>query len=118
MIDKIKIYGERNTGTNYLRRLLELNVERAEVCGIYEYGWNHDRPMDRLEALRCENVLFLFMIKNPYSWVLSLKRNTHKTRAHKTRARKELSVQEFLTEPYEYGLPPVSVYSHKVGEYR
>lgn len=31
---QVKIYGERNTGTNYLSRLLQLNVEVREIEGV------------------------------------------------------------------------------------
>lgn len=98
----IKIYGERNTGTNYLSRLLELNFEcnlfRGSVPIMLDrfirrlpfseslrdkyfnlaksnLGWKH-REID--SKLLCDlkstslNVNYITITKNPYSWLLSL----------------------------------------------
>lgn len=89
----IKIYGERNTGTNYLKQLLDKhlpNLERqtkvkfsiasSSILVSYkkymkQLGWKHRLvDMNFLESLHLEknNVLILTLTKNPYSWLLSL----------------------------------------------
>lgn len=89
----IKIYGERNTGTNYLEKLLwnhlpDLELQKNEKFSIMpssillsheedlkQLGWKH-RLLDAnfLELLNIEknNLLILTLTKNPYSWLLSL----------------------------------------------
>lgn len=41
MIDKLKIYGERNTGTNYLSQLLDLNFEIQQLPGVVPRSIGH-----------------------------------------------------------------------------
>lgn len=87
----IKIYGERNTGTNYLMQLLrnhlEIIVERKEGCvlasnfpaasveRLEELGWKHrliDADFLQKKGFERESILLLTLTKNPYSWLLSL----------------------------------------------
>jgi hypothetical protein len=100
----IKIYGERNTGTNYLYKLIELNLAVCLLRGsdpeilrsvqrwlpghelllnIYSYfsfqrnlGWKHSlvMPVHELSKMKIcsENIHFITLTKNPYSWLLSL----------------------------------------------
>ena len=106
----ITLYGERNTGSRYLNRLLELNLEAACLEGTaprwvallnsaspdsrnlldwyfsrtfaQNLGWKHSqvqvgRLLDLGGAIR--GVHFVTLIKNPYSWLLSLaKRPYHR----------------------------------------
>src|SRR5690554_5707917 len=97
----IKVYGERNTGTNYLEQLLELNVDLPRLPGVvpsfvarldrgaeasrdawfrltrrWNLGWKHQAaptPAQRA-SWRCGGVLFVTLTKNPYSWALSMHR--------------------------------------------
>lgn len=87
----IKIYGERNTGTNYLMQLLrnhlDILVERKDACVIpsdfppvgaerlEELGWKHrliNADFLQEKGFQRESILFLTLTKNPYSWLLSL----------------------------------------------
>ena len=100
--EKIKIYGERNTGTNYLRQLIVKNLDADVLNGVVpvrvrqwlkpeftkdwyfkftthsNLGWKHAfPPLERLQRERNLNVVTL--TKNPYSWLLSLyKRPYHR----------------------------------------
>lgn len=33
-MNRIKVFGERNTNTNYFSKLIELNLEAEEICGV------------------------------------------------------------------------------------
>lgn len=96
-MDKIKIYGERNTGTNYLSRLIVNNLNTTELRGtvpnsnfwqksefnknLYflftfhrNLGWKHTFVnTSKLKLLHnTENICFITLTKNPYSFLLSL----------------------------------------------
>ena len=99
---KIKIYGERNTGTNYLSNLLRENLDIELLEGtvpdgkfwalsefnknLYFYlmsnknlGWKH-ALVDPAKIQRnkiARNVYFLTVSKNPYSFLLSLYKNPY-----------------------------------------
>lgn len=95
---KVKIYGERNTNTNYLEKLINSNFHVDLLVGtvppyIYkiqnflpgnEYlrdlyfkytadkngGWKHSFP--KLPKLVSEDPLVVTLTKNPYAWLISL----------------------------------------------
>lgn len=105
----IKVYGERNTNTNYISKLISLNLDAREVPGvvpaiilkwqrllpgqemvrdIYFYltyaknlGWKHTcvKTQEELNkySLVTNNLAFLTITKNPYSWLLSLYRRPY-----------------------------------------
>ena len=112
----LKIYGERNTGTNYLRQLININIDadllsgvapqriksiqrfvpgREFVKDVYFFltfsknlGWKHSlvRPVEQLEriSLCSENLAFVTLTKNPYSWLLSLYKRPYPFHIHQT----------------------------------
>lgn len=106
----IKIYGERNTNTNYLGQLISLNLDVAEIPGVvpramkriqkklpaknalrdiyfqFTYvrnlGWKHAKVEDPQRIRKCSlvksnEVHFITLTKNPYSWLLSLFRRPY-----------------------------------------
>ena len=113
----LKIYGERNTGTNYLEQLMLRNFDANILLGrapdhhIQAYlsraikliseprgvayrhawrdrylvesfdkqlGWKHMCPSpERLGPSRLANVKYVMVVKNPYSWALSLFRRPY-----------------------------------------
>lgn len=102
----IKIYGERNTGTNYLFKLLRLNLEADLLRGVVPWyvripfpqnetvrdlyfeltfgrnlGWKHRLapPPDTVRETRIysDSLCFVTLAKNPYSWLLSLYRRPY-----------------------------------------
>ncbi|HID34407.1 MAG TPA: hypothetical protein EYP25_07535 [Anaerolineae bacterium] len=106
----IKLYGERNCGTNYLEQLIRRNLTatllpgtapawlrrrfrhhprlREQVIDAYFFmtfgrnlGWKHMLAPDvaRLErSIRpLGQTYFLFLVKNPYAWLLSLHRHPY-----------------------------------------
>ena len=122
----IKIYGERNTGTNYLHQLLEANLNAKLLPGVapkviqhikpstafgewvrdtyfnFTYtrnlGWKHMLipPTQELEQIiNCLNHLkFITLVKNPYSWLLSLSRRPYHHHS------KSDSLEKFLTQEW------------------
>jgi hypothetical protein len=106
----IKIYGERNTNTNYVSKLINLNLEAHLIPGVvpryimrfqhkfpgdelikdayfrftfnHNLGWKHSaaKPVSTIAncpLVRNNDVLFLTITKNPYSWLLSLYRRPY-----------------------------------------
>jgi hypothetical protein len=127
-MDKIvKIYGERNTGTNYLVEMFKLNFEIKvlkgavdpkinrfinfspnpemlrdlyfELANKYVLGWKHSEI--KIDDFYTENesflqkVRFIVLIKNPYSWLLSLYR-----RPYHYFGNKNASFENFLESPW------------------
>jgi len=134
----IKIYGERNTGTNALEAVLKRNssshvlpgvasqlvegqrelIDRAikkmgecsamerrlvreaindsifEKSGWKIFGWKHAAPP--LELLTEANDIYIvFLVKNPYSWLLSLAR-----RPYHSLQNRPSTFAEFVTRPW------------------
>src|SRR3990172_11475666 len=109
----IKIYGERNTGTNYLDGLIQLNLNTELLRGVVPWyieklfngseiakdmyfkityrenlGWKHSLvPSPEIIAkmhLQTKNLIILTITKNPYSWLLSLYRNPYHSKSKLT----------------------------------
>ncbi len=75
-ITQIQIYGERNSGTNFLHKLLELNIKDVEVS--YRLGWKHGFiNHQKIKEAETPHILFLGIFKDPYSWVLSMYGKPH-----------------------------------------
>lgn len=119
---RIKIFGERNTGTNYLENILELNLNvillpssAAEIPFLFKFewyknlfflltenqnlGWKHSRPNKEIVINHLKHdsqLLIFFLVKNPYSFLLSL----HK-RPYHNESKKGLKFQNFLSDKWE-----------------
>jgi hypothetical protein len=134
----LKVYGERNSGTNYLTRLIRRNLkidllpgvvqkkhlpvfdpddlqalarqrnlpEREVIADLYfqetfpdNLGWKHAlvKPADCLKQydICSNNLFFLTLTKNPYSWLLSLYRRPY----HHYWGKKS-DFETFLTSPW------------------
>ena len=117
----IKILGERNTGTNYLQQLLELNLDADllpgtvppfvpgsapefvrdayfMLTGAANLGWKHaiapfGNELARIKK-RYPSLLLVTLTKNPYSWLLSLHRHPYHQRSAVQ------SLEEFLQSPW------------------
>ena len=116
---KIKVFGERNTGTNYLSALLALNFKvkicqgtlpkkisrflwifKEKVIDLYfrifrnNLGWKH-RELDKyyINSIKKQaiDINFITITKNPYSWLLSLY-----NRPYHSFNSKDISFHEFL----------------------
>lgn len=112
-MDKIKIYGERNSGTIYLEWLIHKNLV-AEIVEGFEFGWKHRlAPVeDELTDLMKNEILYLCLVKNPYSWLLSM----HK-RPYQHEVLKDLSFSEFIRYSYGDYKNPVALWNIKNRSY-
>lgn len=133
----IKIYGERNTGTNYLENLIRLNLDvkilrgktpdliwslgnatkkmmpnlsrEYSIIEIFEdayfkissshnFGWKHEliTPIRIKEIKEYKNpIYFIILVKNPYSWLLSLYKNPYSPE------KININFEQFLIEPFK-----------------
>lgn len=69
MINKFTILGERCSGTNYLYNLITKNFD---ISYTKEYGDKHFRIFNQTNYIDSNNVLFVGIIRDAYSWVNSL----------------------------------------------
>lgn len=72
MLNKVTIYGERCSGTNYLEQLLVTNFE---INIIWNYGWKHFFGYNDLS--NSDDVLFIGIVRNIYDWINSFYREQH-----------------------------------------
>jgi hypothetical protein len=88
------IYGERNSGTNYLETILtgrsyhisydtcafNTVVINSSIGEIYnnKYGHKHFFGFhDKIIKNASSNIIFIGIIRNPYDWIISLHRDKH-----------------------------------------
>jgi len=60
VITNVKIFGERNSGTNFLTSLLESNIKDINIYSSYYKGgtgWKHGYP--RIKLFKNKNQLYL-----------------------------------------------------------
>jgi hypothetical protein len=109
----IKIYGEQNSGTIYLEWLLKKNLD-ATLLDSFDFGWKHRvaPAEDELTDKMKQEVLFLCLVKNPYSWLISM----HKRPYHHESLRK-LSFLDFLKYSYGDYRNPVVMWNTKNASY-
>lgn len=76
-IKNVKIYGERSSGTNYLASLIEKNFHNITV-NPKQYGWKHGFiNFKKLKTIDTDHTLFIFISKDPYSWLVSMNKKPH-----------------------------------------
>ena len=108
MIARIKVFGERNSGNNFIRDLIQKNVRgvvacgadsgeraagRTELCsGYYKggTGWAHGTPKLNLFG-DTTSTLFVFVVRDLEHWLRSM----HRTPYH---LRRSSSVRSFLED--------------------
>tara|TARA_Y100000741_G_scaffold262621_1_gene203192 strand:- start:833 stop:1066 length:234 start_codon:yes stop_codon:yes gene_type:complete len=70
LIKNIKIFGERNSGTNFLTFLIKKNIKDINIFSSeieYGTGWKHGFP--KIELFNeLESTLFIFIIRGLNSW--------------------------------------------------
>lgn len=95
-ISSIEVFGERNSGTNYLKRLLDTNLVGVDLSHRDKVGWKH---------ADCTGVgkdwLIIVIYRNPITWLQAMHRAPH----HAPQLR-ELSFSEFLEADWKCYLIP------------
>ena len=79
MIKRIKIFGERNSGTNFINKLIKTNIKGVPIMGnskwVGDYkdgtGWKHGTPNLELYN-KMDDILFVFIIRDLNSWLKSM----------------------------------------------
>ena len=93
LIKHIKIFGERNSGTNFLTQLITKNIRNINVLSSgYDHGscWKHAFP--RIELFKeLDSTLFIFIIRDLDNWIKSMYFNIYHYKRPK-------NIEEFLTE--------------------
>jgi hypothetical protein len=124
----VKLYGERNTNTNYFSKLIGLNLDVEQLPGVVHpffialqeklpgreairdvyfdlterknFGWKHTHvgkfSQQALNSRNKNDIAFITITKNPYSWLLSLYNRPY----HQYYAQK-LSFEAFLQAPWK-----------------
>ena len=101
-INSIKVFGDRHTGTNAIGYFVGKNFNLKFLH--YDFlGWKHRLAPKKDEWLKfdVQNCLFIFCIRNPYSWIQAMHREPYYDHYPKI---KDLSFQEFVQfsiEDYE-----------------
>jgi len=76
MIEKIKLFGERNSGTRYTIGLLERHFE-GNVCeGGDKSGWKHGLPFVK-DGDDSSRMLYIFVIRDVNPWIKSMIHNPY-----------------------------------------
>ena len=85
-----KIYGERNSGTNFLKRLIEKNFGNTygnhdgnKVINKKYFFWKHDVPRNYTKNNK-ENklVVKIFIVRNLNKWLVSMFHNPYHLKRH------------------------------------
>ena len=101
-INSIKVFGERHTGTNAIGYFAGKNFNLKFMH--YDFlGWKHRLApkKDEWSKFGVQNCLFIFCIRNPYSWIKAMHREPYYDHYPKI---KDLSLEEFVQfsiEDYE-----------------
>lgn len=78
-MDNVQIYGERCSGTNWLKELVDNNFVVNSGVWHDKYGWKHwfitNETFKKISEDK--NTLFLVIFRNPYTWINSLHNNPH-----------------------------------------
>ena len=77
-IDSIKVFGERHSGTNaigyFAGKNFNLKFQRYDFL-----GWKHRLApkKDEWSKFEVQNCLFIFCMRNPYSWIQAMHREPY-----------------------------------------
>lgn len=91
----IKIYGERNSGTTFLMKLLEKNLLNVNIeDGLFtnRMGWKHSFLYKNIVKKYKRNTIFIFLIRDLEPWLKSMYKNPY----HIGRRR---NIKEFIRKP-------------------
>ncbi|GAB4310819.1 MAG: hypothetical protein Kow00127_00520 [Bacteroidales bacterium] len=109
----VKIYSERNSGNIYLEWLLKKNFD-ALIPDTPEYGWKHRiaPEKDELSEEILNSTCFIYLVKNPYSWLLSL----HK-RPYNHEELRKIRFSQFIRVSFGDYRNPVVMWNRKTNSF-
>lgn len=79
MITDFTVCGERNSGTNYIQRLLP---EMYKINYTFKYGPKHFMGWHDAGLADSYNTLCICMVRNPYDWLMALFKTKHHVPFH------------------------------------
>lgn len=80
-------------------------------------GWKHGFPPFPGTSPVLNQYCFISLVKNPYSWLLSFKKNPHHPKWGSSIRINQISFEEFLTKPVESFKNPVDLWNQKTAAY-
>jgi nicotinamide riboside kinase len=96
MLKKYTIYGERTSGTTYLKNIIDKNFD---IKLTWEYGWKHFFGFNDEKLKNSDDTLFICIIRDPFEWINSLFREKHHLPLkYKTNLTEEEKLDEFLNK--------------------
>ena len=101
-IDSIKIFGERHTGTNAINLFVRENFDLTSKH--YDFlGWKHRLAPKKSEWMKhnTANTLFIFLFRNPYTWLRSMYKEPYYHHYLKINDRSFEEYLKFSIEDYE-----------------
>ena len=116
MIDSIKVFGERHSGTNaigyFAGQNFNLQTKRHDFL-----GWKHRLAPEREEWSKfdVESCLFIFCLRNPYSWLQAMHKEPYYEHYPKI---KELSFEDFLKFSIEDYENSIAMWNKKNSSYQ
>lgn len=73
-IKNFTILGERHSGTKFLQEFIS-NSFALDVT--YEYGFKHFFGFNNKQIILAKNTLFIGIVRNPYDWIMAMKKIPH-----------------------------------------
>ena len=116
MIDSIKVFGERHSGTNaigyFAGQNFNLQTKRHDFL-----GWKHRLAPEQEEWSKfdVESCLFIFCLRNPYSWLQAMHKEPYYEHYPKI---KELSFEDFLKFSIEDYENSIAMWNKKNSSYQ
>lgn len=90
---QFKINGERNSGTNFLKKILEINFGGSfeqEINGNVKYFWKHGVPSNLIRK-KYPGIVDIFIVRELVPWLISMFKNPYHLKKFK-------SFKNFLTK--------------------
>jgi hypothetical protein len=98
ILKKIKIFGERCSGTTYLAEVLRANFDVEVLPDIHKYGRKHFFGFNDLSD--SDDILFIGIIRELEDWINSLYRSKHHLPSHLLSSKETFLTGEFYSINY------------------
>lgn len=115
MIHDVKVFGERNSGNNYLIHLIRNNTlfDPQPLHHNQTYGWTHGKP--KITPKNLEDIYFIILVKNPYAWLLSLHTRPY---GENPEMYKRMKFEEFIRISFEGHKNPMELWNKKYQDWK
>ena len=101
MINNFHILAERNSGTNYIERLIP---KAFDIPITFDFGPKHFMGLSNEAIAKSNDTLFLCLVRNPYDWLTALFNAKHHVPFHMTTFEKFL-LSEWYSIHHSKGHP-------------